>query len=193
MAKRPKNNKPVDDPYAERESGQYDNPIASREHLLELIGQQGPLSRRQLLKQLGIKGQQGREALRRRLRAMERDGQLVFRKHDECFYIPDPNAMLSGKIDAHRDGYGFLLLADQEDIYLNEREMRQVFHGDEVLVTPMGRSRRGVVEGKIEQVVSRLCEEALDPLPRRRVADEIRHSPNAERRRRVCSAPRNRA
>ena len=34
----------------------------------------------------------------------------------------------------------------------------------------------------IEQVVSRLCEEALDPLPRRRVADEIRHSPNAERR-----------
>ena len=155
MAKRPKNTKPVDDPYAERESGQYDNPIASREHLLELITQQGPLSRRQLLKQLGIKGQQGREALRRRLRAMERDGQLVFRKHDECFYIPDPNAMLSGKIDAHRDGYGFLLLADQEDIYLNEREMRQVFHGDEVLVTPMGRSRRGGVEGKIEQVVSR--------------------------------------
>lgn len=155
MAKRPKHSKSVDDPYAERESGQYDNPIASREHLLDQIQQQGPLSRRQLLKQLGIKGQQGREALRRRLRAMERDGQLVFRKHDECFYIPDPNAMLSGKIDAHRDGYGFLLLADQEDIYLNEREMRQVFHGDEVLVTPIGRSRRGGVEGKIEQVVSR--------------------------------------
>ena len=61
MAKRPKNNKPVEDPYAERESGQYQNPIASREHLIELIGQQGPLSRRQLLKQLGIKGHQGRE------------------------------------------------------------------------------------------------------------------------------------
>ena len=87
MAKRPKNTKPVDDPYAKRESGQYDNPIASREDLLKLIAQQGPLSRRQLLKQFGIKGHKGREALRRRLRAMERDGQLVFRKHDECFYL----------------------------------------------------------------------------------------------------------
>mgnify|MGYP001280004147 CR=1 FL=1 len=155
MAKRPKQTSPVNDPHAERESSQYDHPIASREHLLSLIEQQGPLTRRQILNQLAIKGQQGREALRRRLKAMERDGQLTFRKHDECFYIPDPNAMLSGKIDAHRDGYGFLLLADQEDIYLNEREMRQVFHGDEVLVTPIGRSRRGGIEGKIEKVVSR--------------------------------------
>ena len=50
------------------------------------------------------------------------------------------------KIDAHRDGYGFLLLADQEDIYLNEREMRQVFHGDEVLVTYGSQSTRGLKE-----------------------------------------------
>ena len=36
----------------------------------------------------------------------------------------------------------------------------------------------------IEQVVPRLGEEALDTLSRPRVADEIRHSSNAERRRR---------
>ena len=160
MAKRPSNTPPNDitDPHADRESLNYSNPIASREHILSLIVNEGPASRKQLLKKLGIKGQDGREALRRRLRAMERDNQLLFRKQDECFYIPDPKSMLSGKVEAHRDGFGFLLLDGQEDIYLSEREMRQVFHGDEVLVSPAGRSRRGGVEGKIEKVVKRAHE-----------------------------------
>ena len=160
MAKRPKTT-PTDttsDPHADRESLNYSNPIASREHILSMIAEDGAMSRKQLLKKLGIKGQDGREALRRRLRAMERDNQLLFRKQDECFYIPDPKSMLRGKVEAHRDGFGFLLLDGQEDIYLSEREMRQVFHGDEVLVSPAGRSRRGGVEGKIEQVVNRAHE-----------------------------------
>ena len=100
MAKRPSNTPPNDitDPHADRESLNYSNPIASREHILALIVDEGPASRKQLLKKLGIKGQDGREALRRRLRAMERDNQLLFRKQDECFYIPDPKSMLSGKV-----------------------------------------------------------------------------------------------
>lgn len=160
MAKRPKkmSTDTTSDPHADRESLNYSNPIASREHILSMIAEDGAMSRRQLLKKLGIKGQEGREALRRRLRAMERDNQLLFRKQDECFYIPDPKAMLRGKVEAHRDGFGFLLLDGQEDIYLSEREMRQVFHGDEVLVSPAGRSRRGGVEGKIEKVVNRAHE-----------------------------------
>lgn len=169
MAKRPNKKKSdspsskkgktgVSDPHAERESRKYENPVASREHILELIKENTALSRAQLVKMLNIKGQDAREAIRRRLRAMERDGQILFRKQDESFYIPDAQELLQGIIEAHRDGYGFLLLAGQEDVYLSEREMRQVFHGDEVLVRPSGRSRRGGVEGKIDKVIKRANE-----------------------------------
>lgn len=154
------------DPYADRESRNYENPIASREHLLELIQQAGALSRAQLIKTLRIKGHESREALRKRLRAMERDGQILFRKADECFYIPEKQDLIQGIVEAHRDGYGFLLLDGQEDIYLSEREMRQVFHGDEVQVRPAGRSRRGGVEGKIAKVIKRANEQLVGRLAR---------------------------
>ena len=172
MAKRSNKNKPKNrsdnaaDPHADRESRNYENPIASRELILELIKEAGALSRPQLIKELNIKGQESREALRRRLRAMERDNQILFRKHDESFYIPEKQSLLQGIVEAHRDGYGFLLLDGQEDIYLSEREMRQVFHGDEVLVRPAGRSRRGGVEGKIDSVVKRANEYLVGRLAR---------------------------
>lgn len=154
------------DPHADRESRNYDNPIASREHILELIKANNALSRSELIKILGIKGQDSREALRRRLRAMERDGQVLFRKQDESFYIPKQQELLRGIVEAHRDGYGFLLLDGQEDVYLSEREMRQVFHGDEVSVRPAGRSRRGGVEGKIVEVLKRANETIVGRLSR---------------------------
>lgn len=47
------------------------------------------------------------EALRRRLRAMERDGQLVFTRR-KCYALPERLDLLKGKVIGHRDGYGFL-------------------------------------------------------------------------------------
>ena len=156
MAKRSKKTSTNNnDPYADRESRKYDNPIASREHILSLIEQQGAMTRAQILKQLNIKGQDQREALRRRLRAMERDNQLLFHRKDESYSLIQQQDLVQGRIEAHRDGYGFVLLEGQDDIYLSEREMRQVFHNDEVLVMPIGRSRRGGIEGSIVEVVKR--------------------------------------
>ena len=37
---------------------------------------------------------------------------------------------------------------NDEDIFLSEREVRKVFHGDEVLVSILGKTRRGGIEGK---------------------------------------------
>lgn len=73
--------KNITDPFEDREAEKYDNPIPSREFILELLKQnKAPLSRKNLSKLLGIKGEEQTEALRRRLRAMERDGQILDRK-----------------------------------------------------------------------------------------------------------------
>lgn len=67
------------DPFQEREAEKYANPIPSREFILEhLTKREKPASRDELAIELNIEGEEQIEALRRRLRAMERDGQLVF-------------------------------------------------------------------------------------------------------------------
>ncbi|MDC2889561.1 hypothetical protein [Psychrosphaera algicola] len=45
-------------------------------------------------------------ALKRRLRAMERDGQLLFTKFKK-YAIPDQKDFIVGQVIGHRDGFGF--------------------------------------------------------------------------------------
>ncbi|NNC54245.1 MAG: VacB/RNase II family 3'-5' exoribonuclease, partial [Pseudomonadales bacterium] len=63
--------------------------------------------------------------------------------------------LLRGVVEAHRDGFGFVLQKDSEDIYLSANEMRRVFHGDEVLVSIAGENRRGQLEGKVVEIIAR--------------------------------------
>ena len=82
-------NKKVVDPHAKRESSKYDNPIPSREFILEQLEAAGqPLDRKTITDLLGLsEDENGIEALRRRLRAMERDGQLMFTRKKEYALI----------------------------------------------------------------------------------------------------------
>ena len=66
--------KTVHDPFSPREAEHYDNPIPSREFILEILKQNDrPLTRRQIGKLLALTGEDQTAALRRRLRAMARD------------------------------------------------------------------------------------------------------------------------
>lgn len=47
--------------------------------------------------ELNIKGEEQQEALRRRLRAMERDGQLVFTRR-QCYALPERLDLLKGTV-----------------------------------------------------------------------------------------------
>ena len=147
---------PIIDPAAEREARTYDNPIASRELILEVLEKaQGPLTKSKLTVLLGIEGEDQAEGLRRRLIAMERDGQIIQNRRGAYGPVSKMD-LVRGRVSGHRDGYGFVITpSNEEDIYLANRQMRKVFDGDEVLVRVSGIDARGRREGSIAEVLSR--------------------------------------
>lgn len=143
------------DPQAARELQKYENPIASRELISEILAAaEGPLSHMTLCQRLGLDDPNAIEALRRRLIAMERDGQLVSNRKG-AYAVVDKFDLVRGRVQGHRDGYGFVMpLGGGEDIYLTNRQMRKVFDGDEVLVRKGQTDFRGRIEGAIIEVIA---------------------------------------
>jgi ribonuclease R len=152
MAKKGK----IADPHAAREAERYDNPIPSREAILQLLAEADkPLNHNQICRELALENDEAVEALRKRLRAMERDGQLLRNRRDAYGPI-DKMHLLHCRIQGHRDGYGFAIpLGEGDDVYLSARQMQFVFDGDEVLVAVTGLDRRGRQEGKVVEVLNR--------------------------------------
>ncbi|MFG1173231.1 ribonuclease R [Erwiniaceae bacterium CAU 1747] len=142
------------DPFQEREAEKYENPIPSREFILaHLDKREKPASREELAVELSINGEEQTEALRRRLRAMERDGQLVFTRR-QCYALPERLDLLKGKVIGHRDGYGFLRIeGSKDDFYLSAEQMKMCMHGDIILAQAMGADRRGRREVRVVRVV----------------------------------------
>lgn len=146
------------DPHFEREAQKYDNPIPSREFIIDLIKEQGcPMSFNDLETELKIEEEQV-EALSRRLKAMARDGQLV-RNRRGGFCVVNKQDLVAGRVIGHPDGFGFLKLDDGgDDLFLSAREMRKVWHGDRVVAHISGMDRRGRYEGAIIEVLERACQ-----------------------------------
>lgn len=153
--------KAINDPFAGREAQKYENPIPSREFLLDLLKKADkPQSYRQLAVELDLEGNQ-KEALRRRLKAMERDGQLL-RTNKGAYNIIKNMGLVRGRFQSHREGYGFVIPHDgSEDVYLNSRESRAVFNDDEVLVRIVGADPRGKRDGVIVEVLERNTEQMV--------------------------------
>lgn len=142
------------DPFASREAANYANPIASREHILELLRESvGPLTLDELAHELQITEDEAREALRRRLAAMARDGQVASNRRGGYGTL-DKMSLVKGRVIGHPEGYGFVSVVDGDDIFLSSRQMRRIFHGDEVLARISGWDRRGRPEGSIVEVVN---------------------------------------
>lgn len=137
------------------ETEKYANPIAGREVILELLAKHNkPISREELQQALHISAEEQQEALRRRLRAMERDGQLVFTRR-QCYVLPEKLDLVKGTVIGHRDGYGFLRQeGSKNDLFLPIEQMRNCMHGDVVLAQALGMDRRGRREARIVRVLA---------------------------------------
>ncbi len=94
------------------------------------------------------------QAITDSLRELSREGKIVRLKKNH-YALPDAQNCVTGKIQAHPDGFGFLIPDERgrKDIYISRREMRRVMHGDRVMVR-IDRKRSGE-EAHIAQILDR--------------------------------------
>ena len=158
----------ADDPFLVREADRYAAPLPSREFVLQTLDAEAvPLDEQRLAKLLGVR-QQELEAFGRRLGAMERDGQIV-RNRKGAILVAQKVDVVRGRIQAHPDGHGFVVPDNGGgDLFLAPSEMRQVMHGDTVLVRFAGIDRRGRREARIVEVVERAHRRVVGQLHRER-------------------------
>jgi len=144
----------LQDPNYAKELAKYDNPVPSREFILQIIRKQNsPMSKEEIFKTLAIVNEEQQEAMRRRLRAMENDGQLVFTKR-KCYALPEKLDLLKGMVIGHREGFGFLQVeGKKDDFFIPNVQMQKVMHGDYVLAQPNGFDRKGRPEVRIVRVL----------------------------------------
>jgi len=154
--------KKVADKHAEREAQKYENPIPSREFIMEMLAEQeGPMSYNRIAEALALEDEDALEALRRRLRAMERDGQLVRNRRDR-YGLVSKMQLISGRVIGHPDGFGFLVPDDgTDDLFLSARQMRSLLHGDRAIARISGVDRKGRREGAIVEILERAHNEVV--------------------------------
>ena len=145
------------DPQKEREVTLYENPIPSRELILEVMATHGvPIKKSELIELLDIHGDE-EIFLEKRLRAMARQGQILINRKD-VLCISEKLNLIAGRVMGHPDGFGFLIPDDRSvnDIFLSPREMSQVLNSDRVMVQVTGQDRKGRLEGTIVEVLERM-------------------------------------
>jgi len=142
------------DPFLDRESQTYEHPVPSREFILQYLEKQAkPISRDALFKAFSLSSEEEAEGLRRRLKAMERDGQLVWCRN-ATYALPDKLNLAKGKVIGHKDGFGFLKTEEEgADLFLPAHQMRFLFHGDVILAQPVKVDARGRTEARFVRLL----------------------------------------
>lgn len=153
------------DRFAEREAEKYEHPIPSREFILEFLAERGhPATFRQVQTELKLNSAHEKEALKRRLTAMLRDGQLIQNRRG-AFGLLDKMDVIVGRVVGHKDGFGFVIPDDgSDDLFINARQMRRVFHEDKVMVRVASIDNRGRREGIIVEVIEHNTHELVGRL-----------------------------
>lgn len=144
----------VNDPHLAREQEKYDNPIPSREFILEHIEKRkSPAYFEELVEELRLTDDDTIFALKKRLRAMERDGQLIYTKNRR-YGLVDNMDLVKGTVLGHREGFGFLKLEQGgPDWFIPNFEMQRLLHGDIVLATAQSVNSKDKIEARVVRVL----------------------------------------
>jgi len=127
----------------------------TREEILDALRTaDAPLTPGELGGRLGVPPRHA-QAFEQRIVAMERDGQLMPNRKG-VLMLASKLDLVAGRVVGHRDGFGFLVPdAGGPDLFLPNREMQKVMHGDRVLARRTGIDQRGKPEGSIVEVTDR--------------------------------------
>lgn len=132
------------DPHYEREQKKYDEPVPSREWLLETLKSHPKgLHKKELYKRFSLYEPQAQEGLRRRLIAMCRDGQLI--RNPKGRYLPvQSKPELEGVVRIRHDGSMWIQVAgDATKYHLAYRFAKSLMGGDQVCFVPQGQNTKG--------------------------------------------------
>ena len=153
------------DPHRQRELKKYENPIPSREFILDTLTSNGaPMAFPEVARALDLTEEPDLVALERRLGAMERDGQLL-RNRKQAYCIVNRRDLIAGRVIGHQDGFGFVRPDDGgDDLFLYPKDMKALFHGDRVVVRVSGRDRRGRLEGAVVEILERTTKSVVGRL-----------------------------
>ncbi|MEY3788011.1 MAG: ribonuclease, partial [Pseudomonadota bacterium] len=123
-----------------------------------------PLARTDIASSFHLESEDDLEALRRRLRAMERDGQVLFNRGQQYCLVDNKN-LIVGRIIGHADGFGFVRPDDgSDDLFLSPREMNPLLHNDRALVRIAGVDKKGRREGAVVEILERNTHEIVGRL-----------------------------
>lgn len=149
------------DPYHARECEKYQNPLPSREYILDCLETvSAPLSLEDLLDIFQIADPGAKRGFCNRLIAMQRQGQIMKNRRKQYASVQKLD-LIRGRICAHRSGYGFFIPDDGScDIFIPSLKMQSLFEGDIVLVRAskaVNGKRAGVVVEILEHTVQQIA------------------------------------
>lgn len=129
--------------------------ILSESTILKLLRKKAnrPMKMAELVKCLAVPDEQ-RHEFRRFVKQMAAGGCLI-KIRGGRYGLPDQMNLVSGTVQGHPNGYGFLISDNAEDIYIGRRNMAEAMHGDQIMarVEPKGSFNR--VEGRVVRILER--------------------------------------
>lgn len=151
----------------------YNRDMVNRETLLSFFREKTrrPLSFREVVSSMKLSHAEAR-ALKRILREMVRAGDIVLTR--KGLYGPSEEmSLLTGSFEAHRDGYGFVILEKpgERDVFVPARWTLGAMNNDRVMVRMEQRHRR---EGRIIRILERATTRIVGRLDISRAASYVR-------------------
>jgi ribonuclease R len=135
-----------------------------RQEILTLLGRRDyrPLDKIEIARELGLKTNQS-VAVRKELRELERSGEIA-RIRKNRYVLPPTADLVTGTIQIHQAGYGFLTTekSGESDLFIAAENTGTAMNGDRVVArisreTPSrrGKDRRPLSEGRVIRILER--------------------------------------
>lgn len=85
---------------------------------------------------------------------LEDQGKVIRNSHNH-YYLLDQLSYFKGLLSVNKKGFGFVKVDQDREFYINERNIKDAFNGDTVLIEKIKSSKKGKEEARIVRVIER--------------------------------------
>ena len=114
-----------------------------------------PMSRAEVIRQLKLK-KKDKALVKDLLKELVQKGKLV--RIRRGYGLAESMHCITGRLEIQRQGYGFVVPEDsrRKDVFVNQRDLNDAWHGDRVVVSVVGEPKAGRnAEGRIVRILER--------------------------------------